>query len=114
MTAPDPAPLINEDWAVGDLAECLPCPDGDAWFNDNLGPEPGNISIVSEVGLNLAASDKIDVCWYLRLIGWPHWYDANEFRKVPPRADEEIRCDRADLETHRAAPVPVRTPETAG
>lgn len=113
MTALDPVPPINEDWAIGDLAECLPPPDGGDWSVDTTGPVSGSISIVSGITLG-KARDTGEWGWALRLIGWPHWWAACAFRKVPPRADEEIRCDRADLETHRAAPVPVRTPETAG
>lgn len=74
---------INEDWRVGDLAECLNdkgWSDSDTDEPDQTGPELGDVHKV------IGISDRIAKCggWYLDLKGFPgEWFVATSFRKVP-------------------------------
>ena len=79
----DPGP-INEDWRVGDLAECIA---GGEWVCANKSaaiglPELGDVSRVLEVYPDSSVwGDK----WWLVLSGWPaDAFNAALFRKVPP------------------------------
>lgn len=78
----NPAP-INEDWAYGDLAECL---DG-RWVHDHdcsaaSGPEKGDVCKVLEV--QARRTERVGDCWSLKLGGYEGWYHSDWFRKVPP------------------------------
>lgn len=77
----NPGP-INEDWCVGDLAECI-C--GEGWCDKN-GPTPGlNKGDVFKV-LSVSASCAWDGkdYWWLSLNGVHGIFGAHAFRKVPP------------------------------
>jgi len=102
----NPGP-INEDWRVGDLAECLK-PDDHHW-NSTSGPERGDVMRVVEVH---AGRDNVfgRPGWFLGLKGEPFWrFDAKAFRKVPPlnsEASAEFTAKiRACKPVHRKSPA---------
>lgn len=79
---PQKLPPINEDWAVGDEAECVK---GCSWFGGKEGPDTGDIFTVRKVMAGKCAqTGKPD--WGLAFKPWPHAYGAFCFRKVRPVA----------------------------
>lgn len=80
----NPGP-INEDWRVGDLAECMV--DGGAdWQPSGRGPEKGDICRVTEVYAGTSPIRKSDY-WFLRFASWEIGYSESDFRKVPPLSE---------------------------
>ena len=80
-------PPINEDWAVGDLAECVV---GGTWYGNAPGPDLGDVCTVARVApghdLRTGAPD-----WGLWFRAWRGPFAASCFRKVPARStDVEI------------------------
>lgn len=75
-------PAANEDWAVGDLAECIA---KNAWRStlDNRpgsGPEYGDV-------LRVRIVVRFGPIQFLGFKAFQPWtYHANEFRKLPPEA----------------------------
>lgn len=96
---------INEDWRVGDLAECMT-----GGWPDNLGPEKGDVCRVSGVGPGIASHGykRGKPLWFLSLKGFPGAdFDAAEFRKVPSLESEADAAFKAELKSrlskrHRA------------
>lgn len=87
----DPSPQrppINEDWAVGDLAEMIV---DDSWIDDPTGPVLGDVRRVTRVAPGIGKHDGV-LGWGLGLAGHAHLYDATGFRKVSPQADAVERC----------------------
>ena len=102
----NPGP-INEDWRVGDLAECI-IPRGDRWHGGG-GPENGDVLCVTEVHAGRGYFTGRPG-WFLGLKGEPlSRYDARYFRKVPPlntEASAEFTAKiRACKPAHRKAPT---------
>jgi hypothetical protein len=76
------------DWQVGDLALCIAEMFDDAGEPSDI--SPGSIHTVTEIlrgsfdwrsGLHFAVA--------LGLQGWPHLYDADDFRRIPPHTPDE-------------------------
>jgi hypothetical protein len=79
---PNPGP-INEDWAVGDLAECMvPVgPNGLGW-PCKIGPGKGDVLKVQRVASGHCSDGSYG--WGLWFGQYPRGYGADAFRKVPP------------------------------
>lgn len=75
----NPGP-INEDWRVGDLAECV-LPRGHVWPKE--GPDNGDVTKVTDVVAGLGKQTG-KPGWFLGLSGFHNNYEATGFRKVPP------------------------------
>lgn len=95
-------PPINEDWAVGDLAECIV---PGKWACDEPGPDVGDVHRVLAV-IKGTAFGTNEPGWGLKLSGYQGYFAATCFRKVLPRADAAERCDAAFLEQVRQGCVP--------
>lgn len=104
----NPGP-INEDWRVGDLAECV---EQKGWSQDDTGqpidgPEKGDILTVLEVEprrTNLRGDG-----WYLGFAAYPmRFLAATGFRKVPPISTEASAEFTAKIKALR--PAHRRTP----
>lgn len=84
-----------EDWALGDMAECIISKDG--WICplmmriSVLGPKKGERMIVRQT---LVIGPHIG----LRFSRWRGFYNANAFRKVIPNADAATSADSAFIE----------------
>jgi hypothetical protein len=99
----NPGP-INEDWRVGDLAECL---FEGAWFGGNSGNiasglDKGDVSKVLAIGIGRTklGGDR----YFLTLGGFRGEFDASCFRKVPPlnsEADAEFTAKIKALKPKR-------------
>lgn len=87
-------PKINEDWAVGDIAECIS--DG-VWLCCATmvpmnGPRRGERYRVIEVSLQGVRVDG-SKRWFIRLSGWHRPYEAIGFRKVQPKHDAAVKAE---------------------
>lgn len=91
-----PQPPINEDWRVGDLAECInnqPWNDG---FQYRPGPEFLEVYKVADVKEGQYNGKPT---FGLAFSRWPDYYVATAFRKITPRADKIERCDAKFLKS---------------
>lgn len=107
---PKPKPLnpgkINEDWAYGDLAECIRAPADGLWFGVQ-GPCQGDVLRVERVSPGRDAIYGIPG-WFLGFARVRHNFAAECFRKVPPLNSE---CDAEfAAEIKRLGKQPVGTP----
>lgn len=81
---------MSDDWAPGDLAECV----DDNWRDFDGGdlpadlfPSRGNVSMVT--GTRMLCHPVRGPTLTLKLMGWPLlWLEHIAFRKVPPRFEE--------------------------
>lgn len=76
-------PPINEDWQAGDLALCV----DDTWEPYGPGPVKDKIYRVQGVKPGRLRHSGLPA-WGLNLAGWDDWWDAMQFRKVRPDAEE--------------------------
>ncbi len=93
LTGKDEWPKINEDWAVGDLAECIT---EDPWYQGAPGPKKGDVNRVVGVFPGHCKRDETPG-WGLKFSKWPGAFAATSFRKITPRADEAQRCEEEFL-----------------
>jgi hypothetical protein len=99
---PPPASPLVEDWAVGDLAECII---GPPWFRGLTlipadGPEQGDVNKVIEVRRVVFGHDGSLVCLFLGFSRFKDGvYVSTSFRKIIPRADATERADASFIET---------------
>ena len=97
----NPGP-INEDWRVGDLAECIVDGKG-SWYSEP-GPERGDVNKVTHVVAGQCARTR-RACWGLILNGYDgRAFGAHNFRKDPPlnsEADAEITAENKALKPKR-------------
>lgn len=90
---PEPLDLRNwnEDWKVGDTAECVVSPDSRRWLEECRPwerPALGQQFTVSGFSENKIKSINA-VAYFLELEGWPVRLSTTAFRKVRPVATEQ-------------------------
>lgn len=100
----NPGP-INEDWRVGDLAECM-LPIGWGWAMDADGPDRGDVCRVVHVypGITTGSGEH---AWFLLLKGFHDGFATNSFRKVPPLNSEASAEFTASIRACRPTPAKV-------
>ena len=100
---PQPRNPINEDWAIGDLAECLA--EGD-WEPDPEGPENGDVLKV--IGIDTGPVGlKNEIAWRLQFAPWKGVAFASEhFRKVPPLSEQESFTITAKIKRCKRSTAP--------
>jgi hypothetical protein len=106
----NPGP-INEDWRVGDLAECVTSGDGSDWRHDlnnapAIGPAFGDVRRVQAVFVGQSRQLRRPL-WWLVVNGIPANLPATCFRKVPPLNSEASAEFTAQIRklAHRKAPA---------
>jgi hypothetical protein len=83
----------NEDWRVGDLAECI----NGSWLNDPPhSPQPPSIYRVREIDEGVTA-DGSAIIVALNLEGLSDWWGCTGFRKLRPTIEAADAAFTADL-----------------
>lgn len=98
---PTPPP-INDDWAVGDLAECMVNQIWNDGFFYMPGPAYLEIRMVTDIKEGFYKDHHHLGLAFAR---WPgKYYTSTSFRKITPRADEIERADAEFLKSlHKEA-----------
>lgn len=90
-TEPRDCRVWNEDWRIGDTAECIFAPDDDRWADSvppwnrpNLGEQFVVAGFVDDI-----SNDGSSRHYFLKFDNWPVCISCTAFRKVRPVASEK-------------------------